>query len=81
MTVVSPELASGDKRRALVALRDHLAARLDEGVASRDLAPITKQLADLVETLDAMPDGEEKSAANDIVAKLERARALRASGA
>jgi hypothetical protein len=55
---IAPAVATGDYRRSLEALRDRLAAGID-GASSRQLihlAPLAKQLADIMRVLDEMPD-------------------------
>jgi hypothetical protein len=55
---LAPVVAAGDYRRSLEALRDRLAAGID-GASSRQLihlAPLAKQLADIMRVLDEMPD-------------------------
>lgn len=38
---------SGTHRDLLVALRDHIAARIDEGISARDLVGLSRRLIDL----------------------------------
>ncbi|MCH9276108.1 hypothetical protein JS533_007455 [Bifidobacterium amazonense] len=57
---------SGDRRRLLVAMRNLIADKLDEGkVSPRDLAALTKRLADLSNDIDAI---DKAAAVNDPVA-------------
>ena len=52
---VSEEPASGDRRRLLVAMRNLIAEKLDEGsISSRDLASLTKRLADMSDEIEAI---------------------------
>lgn len=52
---VSNAAASGDRRRLLVALRNLIAEKLDEGsISSRDLASLTKRLADISAEIEAI---------------------------
>lgn len=47
--------ASGDRRRLLVAMRNLIAEKLDEGsISSRDLASLTKRLADMSAEIEAI---------------------------
>lgn len=47
--------ASGDRRRLLVAMRNLIAEKLDEGsISSRDLASLTKRLADISAEIEAI---------------------------
>lgn len=72
---VSPEVLSGDRRTALIAIRDRLAAELDtEGIMPRDVAAVSKQLADVIRELDAMPNTAEVSAVVDINKRRESRR-------
>jgi hypothetical protein len=49
---------TGDRRKALVALRDYIAASLDETESKRDAAALTKRMMEVMEAIDAMPDPE-----------------------
>lgn len=52
---VSNAAASGDRRRLLVAMRNLIAEKLDEGsISSRDLASLTKRLADMSAEIEAI---------------------------
>lgn len=52
---VSNAAASGDRRRLLVAMRNLIAEKLDEGsISSRDLASLTKRLADISADIEAI---------------------------
>lgn len=52
---VSNAAASGDRRRLLVAIRNLIAEKLDEGsISSRDLASLTKRLADISAEIEAI---------------------------
>lgn len=52
---VSNAAASGDRRRLLVAMRNLIAEKLDEGsMSSRDLASLTKRLADISAEIEAI---------------------------
>lgn len=60
--------ASGDRRKALEAMRDNIAHRIDEGVSGRDLAPLMQRLESITAELDNMADPAERSAADDLAA-------------
>jgi len=66
---VSDAFSSGDRVEALTALRDYLAGLVDvfEG-APKDIAPITKQLADVVRELDGLSPVQRKGTALDELA-------------
>ena len=52
---VSNAASSGDRRRLLVAMRNLIAEKLDEGsISSRDLASLTKRLADISAEIEAI---------------------------
>ena len=54
---------SGDRRALLKALRDHIASRIAEGVAARDLAALSRQLRDVdkeLAVLDANADDDDE---------------------
>lgn len=86
---VSEAAASGDRRRALEALRDRLAAEVervaDEGFCveckrgSSSIAPVAKQLRDVLDALDAMPESEGSSVVDDLAARRAERKA-RAAG-
>jgi hypothetical protein len=69
------EVASGDRRRALVALRDRLVAAIEE-TEGFHVAPLAKQLADVLAQLDQLRVPE--VSARD---ELARRRAERRAGA
>lgn len=66
---VSAAASSGDRVQALSALRDYLAGLVDvfDG-APKDIAPITKQLADVVRELDQLAPATRKGTALDELA-------------
>lgn len=70
--------AEGDRRKALQALREHLARALDSA-DERYIAPLAKQLADVMRELDALPTGKEVSPVDDL-AKRRVQRRKKASG-
>ena len=49
---------TGDRRASLVALRDYIAASLDETESKRDAAALTKRMMEVMEAIDALPDPE-----------------------
>lgn len=68
------EVASGDTRRAYVAMRDSLAvamAAADPNV----MAQLAARLQAVIDALDAMPTGEEESVSDDIARRREARRA------
>ena len=66
-------IAEGDLRAALIALRDHLAARLQ--VAERDAAPLARQLADVLRQIDELPAPETESSLDDLAGRRAARRA------
>ena len=74
---VSEAFSSGDRVASLTALRDFLAGLVDDfDGAPKDIAPITKQLADVVRELDGLAPVQRKGTALDELA----ARRADASG-
>lgn len=72
---VSQDVLSGDRRQALTAIRDRLAAELDNPlIMPRDVAAVAKQLADVIRELDALPNAAEVSAVVDINKRRESRR-------
>lgn len=66
---ISDAAASGDRTAALVALRDYLAGLIENFDGQpRDIAPITKQLADVVRELDDLAPPQRKGTALDELA-------------
>jgi hypothetical protein len=57
---------SNDRRRLLVALRNKIAAALDEGVPARDLASLSKRLSDITAEIVAI-DSREHAKENPVV--------------
>jgi len=70
------EVASGDLRRSLVALRDVLAVTLTEA-EPRERAPLARQLTVVLERIAAIPEAEEESLTDE----LRRRREARRRGA
>lgn len=48
--------AAGSRRELLEALRDRIAADIDEGVPARDLASLSRRLLDISAELDSLDD-------------------------
>ena len=66
---ISESVASGDRVTGLLALRDYLASLIDSfDGAPKDIAPITKQLADVVRELDELSPVQRKGTALDELA-------------
>jgi hypothetical protein len=66
---ISDAVASNDRVAALTALRDYLAGLVDEFDGSpKDIAPITKQLADVLRELDGLAPPMRKGTALDELA-------------
>ena len=59
------------RRASLVALRDYIAASLDETESKRDAAALTKRMMEVMEAIDALPDPEAEA---DPVEKARRSR-------
>lgn len=70
---VSVAVASDDRHRSLVALRDTLARAIDTCESMRDLAALSRQLTEVLEQIEGVPDKAEVSAADE-VAKRRTAR-------
>lgn len=70
-------VAEGDRRTALVALRDHLASRLL--VAERDVAPLARQLTEVLRQIDELPAPETESKLDDLAGR-RAARRSKATG-
>lgn len=49
---------TGDRRASLVALRDYIAASLDETESKRDAAALTKRMMEVMAEIEALPDPE-----------------------
>jgi hypothetical protein len=71
-------VATGDYRRSLEALRDHLAACL-VSVEPSFAAPLARQLSLVLDRLEELPNVERKSASDDLRAR-RAARRSAASG-
>lgn len=62
---------SNDRRSALVALRDSIAAAIDGTDSGRDIAALSKRLMEVMAEIDALPD---ESAGDDPVEAARRRR-------
>lgn len=62
-------VTKGTRREALTALRDFLAGQLDGEVEAKSIAPIAKQLADVMRELDALPEAKEGSPSDQLAAR------------
>lgn len=71
-------VTSGDRRKALTALRDLLTYRLAGCKSERDIASLSKQLMDVLKELDGVPNPQERSAVDEVA---ERRAARRGAGA
>lgn len=78
MSDLQAEVRSGDRYRGLVALRDRLATDL-EGLDPRYVAPVAKQLADVIREIDSLPQSREASTVDDLASRRASRRAA-ASG-
>lgn len=56
MSSLSEAARSNNRREALVALRDKLAASIDACESGRDIAALSRQFTSVLDELDAMPD-------------------------
>lgn len=72
-------VVEGDRRAALEAIRDKLAAELQD-VTGRDAAAIAKELRATIAELDALPGGREVSKVDDLAARRAARRADAAGG-
>ncbi len=60
MTNLVEAAKSGDKRATLIALRDKIAATIDNCESGRDMAANSKRLMEVMAELEALPDPKEK---------------------
>jgi hypothetical protein len=66
---IADSFSSGDRVASLSALRDYLAGLVDDFDGSpKDIAPITKQLADITRELDGLSPVQRKGTALDELA-------------
>lgn len=56
---------SNDRRDALVALRDKIAATIDGTDSGRDIAALSKRLMEVMREIDALPDPEAEASPLD----------------
>lgn len=76
MSDLLPVVQSGDRRAALEAIRDRLAAEIDAGEASpRDVAALSKQLAEIVREIDNLPAAKGASPVDDLASRRAARRA------
>lgn len=76
MDSVHEAAVTGDRLTTLRALRDHLAAAIDGCDSMRDLAALSRQLADVVAQIDALdPPKTEVSPADEVAQRRARRRA------
>jgi hypothetical protein len=73
------EAVRGDRRAALEAIRDKLAAELDDA-EGRDAATVAKELRATLAELESLPGGKEASAVDDLSARRAKRRADAAGG-
>jgi hypothetical protein len=74
------EAALADRRAALVALRDKLAADVDVAEVQY-VAALARQFQSVLSELDSLPDGEAVSRVDDLKAKRAKRRAASAAPA
>ena len=67
------EIESNEIRRQLEAIRDRLTEEIERCDSARELAPLTRQLTEVVTQLAELPVAREESEADQIAAK-RRAR-------
>lgn len=75
---LSDEIRSGDRRRGLVAMRDHLAA-LMESADANVVAQIAARLQSVLDAIDALPAESGVSKTDEVRRKREARRAKTAS--
>lgn len=75
MTDLVSAAKSGDKRKTLIALRDVLAATIQNCESGRDMASNTKRLMEVMAELEQMPDPTaKKESKHDRLKKKREAR-------
>lgn len=57
---------NGSRLETLIAIRDRLAEDIDGATNARDVAALTKQLADIVREIDEMPEAAAATPADEI---------------
>ena len=60
---------TGDRRAALVALRDAVAETIDAKDSARDIAALSKRLMEVMAEIDALPDPESEASPLDAARK------------
>ena len=60
---------TGDRRTALVALRDAVAETIDAKDSARDIAALSKRLMEVMAEIDALPDPEAEESPLDAARK------------
>lgn len=68
---VATAARSGDRRDTLIALRDHLAKRIDDCESGRDSAALTKRLMEVMDELETLPDPDQ-----DTMTAVQKTRAM-----
>lgn len=68
MANVLEAVQSNDRRATLVAMRDKIAETIDGTESGRDIAALTKRLAEVMAEIDALPDADAE------LSPLQRAR-------
>lgn len=68
--------ATGDRGETLRALRDRIATEIDKTASARDVAALSRQLTDVIELIDALPNTEAVSPSDEVASR----RAARRSG-
>ena len=77
MDSLAGRAAAGDRRATLEALRDFLAAQLQN--AEKEIPALAKQLRDTLAELDGLPDAKEASRVDELNAR-RAARRTKATG-
>ena len=72
--MIADAAASGDRLAALRALRDRLATEIDDCDSPRDLAALALRLTDVLTQIDAVPNTEQVSAADELADRRARRR-------
>ena len=58
---VSTAAKKGDRRDTLIALRNHIAKRIDECESGRDSAALSKRLMEIMDELETLPNPDENA--------------------
>jgi hypothetical protein len=75
--MIADAASTGNRLATLEALRDRLAAEIDQCDTQKDLAALVLRLTDVLEQIDSMPSTQQVSAADEIA---ERRAARRVGG-